>query len=103
MSPQNNRHTWQSWRDHYLRTLTKQDQEPAMLNAPPTPPSDHLETNSGLPREPHQQVEEKEGHFSKEDMECLLDLGEHIVNILPENTEAAWEKWADEQDVSTDR
>jgi len=40
--------------------------------------------------------------FSEEDANTLLDMGKDILNIYPhpENIEDAWEKWAQEHDVS---
>lgn len=71
-------------------------------NAPPTPPLDPPQTeesnNSQVKR-----LEKRAGKpFSAEDVKTLLSLGEDILNIHPDNTVEAWEKWAYEHDVSAE-
>lgn len=100
---QNPRHTWQSWRDRWVKYL-KKTPGPAFVptNAPPTPPSDQPTTED--PTQLQVKAQETQGNklFSEEDANTLLDMGEDILNIYPhpENIEDAWEKWAQEHDVS---
>lgn len=73
----------------------------AHLNAPPTPPSDQPEVDGeqASPHRPAENEDQMKG-FTEEDMKTLLELGADIEAILPENIEAAWEKWVDDVDAS---
>lgn len=65
-------------------------------------PSDHLE-GSEAPKKndaPAGTKAETRIEFSEEDMKILLENGEHICKIPPENVASAWKAWAHEIDVS---
>ncbi|MCJ1430782.1 hypothetical protein MMC27_000132 [Xylographa pallens] len=90
----NPRHTWQSWRERWVKILSNKPR-PARVpaNAPPTPPTDQPEgiTNK-MPRITAMPVTTA---FTAEDGKALLTVAESIGNILPENDEEAWQTWAD--------
>lgn len=73
----------------------------ACSNAPPTPPSDQPEAD-GEQAPPHRPAgkEKQRNDFTEEDVKALLELGADIEAILPENIEAAWEKWVDDVNAS---
>ncbi|KAI4249448.1 MAG: hypothetical protein L6R42_008983, partial [Xanthoria sp. 1 TBL-2021] len=102
LEAKNPRHTWQSWRDRWVKTL-KDLPRSAFISrdAPPTPPADQrVETSR-----PESFVEERmvaRKPFAKEDGEKLLSVGHDIENIDPENKQQAWSQWAESQDHPED-
>lgn len=76
--------------------------QPALpsTNAPPTPPSEQVVSNELFEQVFRtDQQDQKKIPFTKDDAKLLLKLGEDIMNILPENLDDAWMKWAEERDV----
>lgn len=76
--------------------------QPALLstNAPPTPPSEQVVSNELFEQVFRtDQQDQKKVPFTKEDAKVLLEVGEDILNILPENFDDAWIEWAKKHDV----
>ncbi|MCJ1380294.1 hypothetical protein MMC17_003397 [Xylographa soralifera] len=90
----NPRHTWQSWRDRWVKILSNTPR-PARVpaNAPPTPPTDQPEGITK--RTSNVTATPATAAFTAEDAKALLTVAESIGNILPENDEEAWQTWAD--------
>lgn len=115
------RHTWQSWRDRYLKQLS--DRPPSAFNipdnAPPSPPSDHPPaprpppvTSSSKQAKKASPKGNKSGHdytldqlnatFSSEDWEELYAFVDIIEAVEGEERyDEAWEQWAESQDNQT--
>lgn len=91
-------HPWQSWRDHYRKSM-KGRARPIYPpnNAPPTPPSEFPTIDDGLlqrdPGDGEVTADEFDG-FSEEDEEALIEFGQEIMDIPKENLTAAWKRWA---------
>ncbi|KAL8722290.1 MAG: hypothetical protein Q9225_001195 [Loekoesia sp. 1 TL-2023] len=96
---QNPRHTWQSWRDRWVKTLKNLPRSAFISEkAPPTPPAEQIaEAN-----EPPRPWETAHKPFSKDDAEDLLKVGDDIMNILPDRLGEAWSKWVDGRDNPKD-
>ncbi|KAL8822695.1 MAG: hypothetical protein Q9191_006575 [Dirinaria sp. TL-2023a] len=100
LEAQNARHTWQSWRDRWVKTLKGTPRPPFVpTNAPPTPPSDYQPPQSDI--EMVRASGRKRAVFTEVDAEVLLEVGADILNIRPEKADEAWEKFASKQDVSS--
>ncbi|KAL8860483.1 MAG: hypothetical protein Q9178_003142 [Gyalolechia marmorata] len=99
---QNPRHTWQSWRDRWVKTLKILPRSAfASQDAPPTPPADQsVEAN----RSPRVTKREKMGRirFTQEDAKALLNHGDDIEALEPHNKQQAWSKWANSYDHPED-
>ncbi|KAH7381282.1 hypothetical protein DE146DRAFT_760720 [Phaeosphaeria sp. MPI-PUGE-AT-0046c] len=117
----NARHTWQSWRDRYIKKLQLRD--PSSFNLPtdatqsPTPPAQP--TVAGPKQAPSQvsgqgkiratktdappdyTIEQLNATFSAEDWEELYAAVEHIDNTGGKERDTAWERWAETQDNQT--
>lgn len=94
MKDQNARHTWQSWRDRWVKTLSFRPR-PAHLpaNAPPTPPTDQSDATMSKNKDP---LTTRVGiAFTSEDAQALLAVAGDIMKILLENQEDAWQTWSD--------
>ncbi len=96
-------HPWQSWRDHYRKSM-KGRVRPIYPpnNAPPTPPSEFPATDSGFGQRAAAHDEFMEDYFddfSEKDENALLEVGQDILNISEENLAAAWTRWSNEEDV----
>ena len=118
------RHTWQSWRDHYLNKLQHMSPSASNIseNAPPSPPSDAPGETSASTRAPRKEpsvtksapkairvhslekihsaeftVDEltTPGLFSKEDWEQLYAFAEDIGSGASEQYRKGWEDWAE--------
>jgi hypothetical protein len=115
------RHTWQSWRDRYLKQL--RDRPPSAFNipdnAPPSPDSDGIVTAPAVKTEkkptakpekkpPSKRVVEASKRFVKQhtvdDFDLLFDQDdweelyanvEEINDCDPEKVTEAWESWAE--------
>ncbi|KAL8696518.1 MAG: hypothetical protein Q9201_007624, partial [Fulgogasparrea decipioides] len=98
LEAKNSRHTWQSWRDHWLKTLRYLPRSASIFqDAPPTPPTEEMtetERRSTLPKPKTARPKP----FTKDDAEALISTGEYILELLPEDIEAAWSAWASQQD-----
>lgn len=96
---QNPRHTWQSWRDRWVKTLKNLPGSASLSEgAPPAPPVDQAtEPNGSLRVADKTNMSRKP--FTKSDAEVLLEIGRDIENILPDNIEQAWATWAEEDEV----
>ena len=105
----NPRHTYQSWRDRYIKRLM--DKPPAgvevkvSVNAPPSPPTAQdqqedipLEANTRIPEtdgtKEEPEVESLEPEFTEEELELLMEQGNDIEKIHEERMEDAWFAWA---------
>ncbi|KAL8875277.1 MAG: hypothetical protein Q9192_009075, partial [Flavoplaca navasiana] len=101
LEAKNSRHTWQSWRDRWVKTL-KDFPQSAFISqdAPPTPPADPSAETVGLSNPVEDQMATRKP-FTNEDGETLLSLGHVIEGINPDNKEQAWSKWAESHDVSS--
>ncbi|KAL8738290.1 MAG: hypothetical protein Q9181_000879 [Wetmoreana brouardii] len=99
LEAKNSRHTWQSWRDRWVKTLRYLPRSaPIFQDAPPVPPSEKMtetEKRSTLPKPKTARPKP----FTKDDAEALISTGEYILEILPDNIEAAWSMWASAQEV----
>lgn len=96
---QNPRHTWQSWRDRWVKSLKTLPRSTCIpQNAPPTPPAERTVDANEPPRvgTPQQAAYKP---FTTKDAEDLLEVGDDIMNILPDRSDEAWLKWAEGRDV----
>ena len=96
-------HPWQSWRDHFIKSM-KGRARPIYPpnNAPPTPPSEFPATESGLAQRTGVQNEAIEGasdRFSESDEDALMEQGQYILDVPAEDLPATWARWAREKDV----
>ncbi|KAL9012911.1 MAG: hypothetical protein Q9173_002352 [Seirophora scorigena] len=94
---QNPRHTFQSWRDRWVKYLKDRPRSAFISQeAPPTPPAEpSVDAKASSKPATPQQARPKP--FSKADAETLLSVGHDIMNILPENANEAWtrQEWQD--------
>ncbi|CAL8578975.1 hypothetical protein XPA_004739 [Xanthoria parietina] len=102
LEAKNPRHTWQSWRDRWVKTLKDLPQSAFISrDAPPTPPADQrVETSR-----PSTVVEDQMGArkpFTTEDGRSLLSVGHQIEDLDPDNRRQAWSKWAENQEHPED-
>jgi len=131
----NPRHTFQAWRDHYIKRLMHKPPAGAMVtvaaNPPPTPPvaSDQEEERRAaragkrkagdsetrmanspenkkvrISTSPAPAVEAEVvafADFGEEEFDKLWEQADDIVDIDPENIEAAWTAWAQAGIVTT--
>ncbi|KAL8834258.1 MAG: hypothetical protein Q9170_003845 [Blastenia crenularia] len=103
LEAKNPRHTWQSWRDRwvkYLKSLPRSAFVPP--NAPPTPPAERTGAASETLSlaKPQKAVHKP---FSQDDAELLLENGDDIMNIHSDRYHDAWQEWAEERDNPEDR
>ncbi|KAL8701785.1 MAG: hypothetical protein Q9224_000332 [Gallowayella concinna] len=102
LEAQNPRHTWQSWRDRWLKKLKHLPRSAFVSKgAPPTPPADHIIETNGSPRIMDKRNLSRKP-FTKEDKEKLLRVGHDIEEMLPENIKDAWSEWARSEDRPED-
>ncbi|KAL8800103.1 MAG: hypothetical protein Q9182_005415 [Xanthomendoza sp. 2 TL-2023] len=102
LEAQNPRHTWQSWRDRWVKKLKDLPRSASVSKgAPPTPPADHVIETNGFPTSTDKSNVGRKS-FTREDMEKLLCAGSDIEEILPENIKVAWSEWARCQDRPED-
>ncbi|TKX21287.1 putative TRF2-interacting telomeric protein [Elsinoe australis] len=119
----NPRHTYQSWRDRYIKYLSNKPPPTLAPNGPPTPPSDFAPPTSadraqvmprttGTPtqrpnvrpaqhRVPENPVSKYPHGFTEGDLELVMDDVEHIQNITPENIDEAWKTYAEHHGSQT--
>ncbi|KAL8930729.1 MAG: hypothetical protein Q9208_000270 [Pyrenodesmia sp. 3 TL-2023] len=99
LEAKNPRHTWQSWRDRWVKTLKDLPRSASLSQgAPPTPPAEHS-AEVKQPLRPVTPQNARPKPFSKVDTEDLLSIGEDILAMLPENVDEAWSAWAKTRDV----
>ncbi|KAI4128953.1 MAG: hypothetical protein LQ341_006625, partial [Variospora aurantia] len=90
----NPRHTYQSWRDRWVKYLKDRPRSAFIsTEAPPTPPAEPSAEVKALSNSPTPQ-QARPKPFSKDDAEDLISVGHDIMNILPENASEAWLRWA---------
>ncbi|KAI4156431.1 MAG: hypothetical protein L6R39_001102, partial [Caloplaca ligustica] len=102
LEAKNPRHTWQSWRDRWVKNLRTLPRSAFISqNAPPTPPA---EQSVGMqePLKPATPLKARPKAFSKEDGEDLMMSGEGIMNMHPDNVEDAWSAWAESRENPKD-
>lgn len=104
-------HTYQAWRDRYLKKLRGRPPPPGAevtvpANPPPSPPEDNAEQapaakpgkrKVSFKPEPEPEARPQHGPlgvFSEEDFDSLYENAKDIENIDPEVTEGAWDAWA---------
>ncbi|KAL8941507.1 MAG: hypothetical protein Q9216_002189 [Gyalolechia sp. 2 TL-2023] len=96
------RHPWQSWRDRWVK-YSKSLPHPTSIpqNAPPTPPAERTGDANEPPTisKPHQASSKP---FTERDGENLLEVGPDIMNIRPERSDEAWQRWAENRDNPED-
>ncbi|KAL8978606.1 MAG: hypothetical protein Q9177_006362, partial [Variospora cf. flavescens] len=91
---ENPRHTYQSWRDRWVKYLKDRPRSAFIsTEAPPTPPAEPSAEVKALSNSPTPQ-QARPKPFSKDDAEDLISVGHDIMNILPENASEAWLRWA---------
>ncbi|KAK3705714.1 hypothetical protein LTR37_013157 [Vermiconidia calcicola] len=106
----NPRHTYQAWRDRYIKRLM--DKPPAGVgltvaaNAPPSPPTAHDEQaevkagpsarirSTGTHTKSDEAVNE-EPEFSEEDFDALMLAAHDIENVQEDQLDEAWKAWAE--------
>ena len=122
LEAENARHTWQAWRDRYVKRLAMRPPERVEVtvpaNPPPTPPPapdeqveiqaqlDGTEGDVEMRQGPAGQVmveqgsdeEAEEDEFTEEDADLLLKQAEDIENIDDEQEMQAWSAWAKDHD-----
>lgn len=96
-------HPWQSWRDHWIKSM-KGKARPIYPpnNAPPTPPHDLQTTEAGPVQGATVQSNAAEvefDNFSQQDADALLEQGQNILDVPTGSVADAWAKWASEVDV----
>ncbi|KAL8736682.1 MAG: hypothetical protein Q9166_000048 [cf. Caloplaca sp. 2 TL-2023] len=102
LEAQNPRHTWQSWRDRWVKTLKHLPRSAFISqNAPPTPPADQGVENSVPPKVAEKQQTGRKP-FTEEDAQELLSAGFDIENIDPDQKKQAWSAWATSHDNPED-
>ncbi|KAI4168479.1 MAG: hypothetical protein LQ343_006366 [Gyalolechia ehrenbergii] len=102
LEAKNPRHTWQSWRDRWVKSLKTLPRSTCIpQNAPPTPPAERTVDANEPPRvgTPQQAAYKP---FTTKDAEDLLEVGDDIMNILPDRSDEAWLKWAEGRDNCED-
>ncbi|KAL9000670.1 MAG: hypothetical protein Q9169_000706 [Polycauliona sp. 2 TL-2023] len=102
LESKNPRHTWQSWRDRWVKTIRDLPRSaPISRDAPLTPRAgERLE-----PRGPPSIVEQKMAArkpFTADDGKSLLSNGQDIENLNPDSKQQAWSTWAENQDNPED-
>ncbi|KAL8850765.1 MAG: hypothetical protein Q9221_004333 [Calogaya cf. arnoldii] len=102
LEAKNPRHTWQAWRDRWVKTL-KYLPPSAFIShdAPPTPPADQRVEDSKPSTDVEQRMVARKP-FTKEDGQSLLSVAHDIEKIDPNNKQQAWLKWAENQDHPED-
>ncbi|KAI4286301.1 MAG: hypothetical protein L6R35_004444 [Caloplaca aegaea] len=86
----NPRHTYQSWRDRWVKYLKDRPRSAFIsTEAPPTPPAEPSAEVKALSDPPTPQ-QARPKPFSKDDAEDLISVGDDIMDILPENASEAW-------------
>ncbi|KAL8786656.1 MAG: hypothetical protein Q9213_002685 [Squamulea squamosa] len=102
LEAKNPRHTWQSWRDRWVKTL-KDLPRSAFISqdVPPTPPVDQTIEPVRSPRTTEEQNIRRKP-FTEDDARELLSLGDDIENIHPDEKQLAWSKWAENHDHPED-
>ncbi|KAL8686501.1 MAG: hypothetical protein Q9218_007061, partial [Villophora microphyllina] len=101
LETKNSRHTWQAWRDRWVKTLRYRPRSDDIFqNPPPTPPMDDIQESKSLRPAGHQQTAAK--LFTKDDAEALISVGKDLMNVLPENVEDAWARWVNEHEHPED-
>ena len=116
LEAQNNGHTWQSWRDRWVKRLRTQQHDTALLpanNSPPTPPSDENEQKSPLkkpvrkpvapkssPRKRHSAVvtspRSSLSLFSATEFHELFRVAKDIQDMTVRESKKAFASWAAE-------
>ena len=97
----NPRHTFQAWRDRYIKKLM--DNPPAGVNGDAAVSGEDQEGPgqhaAQEPDTPAQQLERKivvaGEEFEEEDSDRLISMGGDIVNLAPDRKDEAWEAFAD--------
>ncbi|KAI4097887.1 MAG: hypothetical protein LQ344_000159 [Seirophora lacunosa] len=102
LEAKNPRHTFQSWRDRWVKYLKDRPRSAFISQeAPPTPPAEPSVDAKASSKPPTPQ-QARPKPFSKADAETLLSVGHDIMNILPENANEAWARWAEARDNPND-
>ena len=97
---QNPRHTWQSWRDRWVKTLRDLPRSAfTSQDAPPTPPADQSVEANRSPRATKQENVSRIP-FTQEDAKALLNHGHDIEGLDPDDKQPAWSRWAKNYGVS---
>ncbi|KAL9576615.1 MAG: hypothetical protein Q9212_006956, partial [Teloschistes hypoglaucus] len=97
LEAKNSRHTWQSWRDRWVKHLQYQPQSDNILqNPPPTPPTDDVPGS----KSPRSVIRKSAGRkpFTRDDLEALISVGGDLLKVMPEQVEDSWSKWVDNQE-----
>ena len=95
----NSRHTWQAWRDRWIKQLKDRPRAPQIsTNAPPTPPLDRAVEDAIFLGDQGEETELDQDavEFTDNDKQALLAFVEDLAAILPEKADSAWEEWASE-------
>ncbi|KAL8905048.1 MAG: hypothetical protein Q9207_002863 [Kuettlingeria erythrocarpa] len=102
LEAKNPRHTWQSWRDRWVKNLKDLPRSAYMSQgAPPTPPAEHsVENRKPLGPAIPQKMGPKP--FSKVDAEDLIANGQSLREVLLENVDEAWLAGANSRHVRQD-
>ena len=102
---QNSRHSYQSWRDRWIKYVSKTSRAVRPTQpAPMTPPSDASRIRSGGENgqgSRRRSTPVADADFSKDDFQDLLLHGDDIADIATDQEDHAWEKWAQLKRVST--
>ncbi|KAL8771845.1 MAG: hypothetical protein Q9209_002783 [Squamulea sp. 1 TL-2023] len=102
LEAKNPRHTWQSWRDRWVKTLKNLPRSAFISqDAPPTLPAGQSIKPVGSPRITEEQNVRRKP-FTEDDARELLFNGKDIENIDPDKKQLAWSKWAENQDHPED-
>ena len=98
---QNPRHSYQSWRDRWIKYVSKTSHTVRHTQpAPITPPSDAPRERSGVGtrnaprRKSPTGIKAAESDFSKDDFQVLLAHGDDIADMVTDCEDVAWDKWA---------
>ncbi|KAK2811235.1 hypothetical protein FQN50_002332 [Emmonsiellopsis sp. PD_5] len=104
LEEQHPHHTWQSWRDRYVKTLRDRPRpvtaerhrsnSAAADRTANAGPSDRTAGSSR--RVPPSNLSRRYEGFTREEKEKLLEVAKDILNIEPSKADEAWEEWAKE-------
>ncbi|KAI9733957.1 MAG: hypothetical protein M1834_002614 [Cirrosporium novae-zelandiae] len=97
------RHTYQSWRDRYVKRFADKDISSLPVNNQPNTPSlendgDIGNVPSPVPRSTRRtiNVEQKTPEFSVKDFQELLKMAHDILNVNPADADKAWGTFAND-------
>ncbi|KAI4120043.1 MAG: hypothetical protein LQ338_007201 [Usnochroma carphineum] len=102
LETKNPRHTWQSWRDRWVKSLKDLPRSAFIAQNVPTTPSAEGNVDVKAPPRPVMPLKARPKPFTKEDAEDLVENGDGIMDILPGDLNDAWSAFANSRDDPED-